>query len=129
MKAAGQGRWQPSSGMSIKRTRARQPRGKRPALVFAALGDQTRLHIVTRLGAAGPLSIVNLTAGTGVTRQAVSKHLRILDRAGLVRARRVGRETLWRLEPDQLDVARQALDQISAQWDIGLARLKAFVER
>jgi DNA-binding transcriptional ArsR family regulator len=103
-------------------------RHKKPALVFAALGDETRLHIVMRLGAGEPLSIVSLTTGTGVTRQAVTKHLRILARAGLVRGRRAGRETLYRVEPAQLDAARQALDQISAQWDVGLARLKAFVE-
>jgi DNA-binding transcriptional ArsR family regulator len=112
-----------------RRSAPRKPRRhERPARVFAALGDETRLHIVRRLGPGGPLSIASLTAGTGVTRQAVTKHLRILDRAGLVRGRRVGRETLWRLEPEQLDAARRALDQISAQWDIGLARLKKFVE-
>ena len=115
--------------MSTPHKAAKRSSRKRSARVFAALGDETRLHIVTRLGAAGSLSIVSLTTGTGVTRQAVTKHLRKLARAGLVRGRRAGRETLWQLEPNELDAARQALDQISAQWDAGLARLKAFVER
>ena len=101
---------------------------KRTAVLFAALGDETRLRIVTRLGADGPLSIVSLTAGTGVTRQAVSKHLRVLARAGFVRGRRVGREQVWQVEPDQLDEARASLDRISAQWDVALASLRAHVE-
>jgi DNA-binding transcriptional ArsR family regulator len=102
---------------------------RRSAILFAALGDETRLHIVTRLGADGPLSIVSLTTGTGVTRQAVSKHLRVLARAGFVRGRRVGRERMWAVEPEQFDAARESLDQISAQWDVALARLKDYVER
>lgn len=111
-----------------RKGRARAAPLKRSALLFAALGDQTRLHIVTRLGARGPLSIMGLTAGTGVTRQAVTKHLRVLARAGFVRGRRVGREKLWQLEPDQLNAARASLEHISAQWDVGLRRLKSFVE-
>jgi DNA-binding transcriptional ArsR family regulator len=101
---------------------------KRSAALFAALGDETRLHIVTRLGADGPLSIISLTVGTGVTRQAVTKHLRVLARAGFVRGRRVGRERVWAVEPEQLDAARESLDHISAQWDVALTRLKHYVE-
>ena len=115
--------------MSKKRTRpaARVP-FERTAVLFAALGDETRLRIVTRLGADGPLSIVSLTDGTGVTRQAVTKHLRVLARAGFVRGRRVGREQVWQVEPEQLDEARASLDRISAQWDIALNRLRDYVE-
>ena len=99
------------------------------APLFAALGDRTRLKIVARLSATGPLSIVRLTAGTGVTRQGVTKHLHVLSGVGLVRGRRVGRETVWKLEPDGLREARRSLERISAQWDGALGRLKELVER
>lgn len=99
------------------------------APVFAALGDETRLRIVTRLCAGGPLSIARLTDGTKVTRQAVTKHLRVLAGAGLVRGIRQGRERVWELEPEQLADARRYLDVISRQWDEALDRLKASVER
>ncbi len=95
--------------------------------VFAALGDQTRLGIVTRL-AAGPLSIAKLTADSTITRQAVTKHLRVLERARLVHGARHGRETLWQLDLRRLEEARRYLDQISQQWDRALARLRDFVE-
>ena len=98
------------------------------APVFAALGDETRLRLIARLGADGPLSIARLTAGTTVSRQAVTKHLHVLEDAGLARATRRGREQLWELEPEPLDEARRYLDEISAQWDNALNRLKAFVE-
>ncbi|HEY6926077.1 MAG TPA: metalloregulator ArsR/SmtB family transcription factor [Steroidobacteraceae bacterium] len=96
--------------------------------VFAALGDKTRLDLVARLSAAGPLSITRLTAGADVTRQAITKHLNILAGAGLVRDIRVGRERLWEVEPRQLDEARRCLDRISGQWDAALQRLKLAVE-
>lgn len=99
------------------------------APVFAALGDETRLGLVSTLGTHGPLSTTRLTAGTRVTRQAVTKHLRLLEGAGLVRAARQGRERLWELAPDGLVEARRSLDVISKQWDDALGRLKAFVER
>ncbi len=98
------------------------------APVFAALGDETRLRIVIRLCDGGPQSIVRLTEGSNVSRQAVTKHLRALCDAGLVRSERIGRETLWELETKRLAEARQYLDRISQQWDRALLRLKAFVE-
>jgi DNA-binding transcriptional ArsR family regulator len=98
------------------------------APLFAALGDETRLRLVSRLGAGGPLSIARLTAGTQVTRQAVTKHLHVLANAGLVRGKRRGRERLWELEPAQLQEVRRYLDMISRQWDEALGRLKASVE-
>jgi DNA-binding transcriptional ArsR family regulator len=98
------------------------------ASVFAALGDQTRLRIVTRLCRAGPQSIVRLTEGSSVTRQAVTKHLLALSNAGLVRSERVGRETIWELEPKRLAEVRRYLDRISTQWDEAIGRLKSFVE-
>lgn len=96
--------------------------------VFAALGDETRLRIVARLCRGGPASIKNLTEGSGVTRQAVTKHLRILESAGLVRTTRQGRASSWQLLPGGLAEARASLDRISAQWDVALERLRAFVE-
>lgn len=98
------------------------------APVFAALGDDTRLGIVGRLCQAGPASIAGLTEGSGVTRQAVAKHLRILEQAGLVRARRAGRESRWQLLPGGLAPARAGLERISREWDGALERLRAFVE-
>jgi DNA-binding transcriptional ArsR family regulator len=99
-----------------------------PASLFAALGDETRLDLVTRLSSGGPASISRLTTGSGVTRQAVAKHLRVLAEAGLVRGTRQGRESLWRLEPKRLDEAHRSLDLISKQWDHALGKLKLFVE-
>jgi DNA-binding transcriptional ArsR family regulator len=98
------------------------------APVFAALGDPTRLRLIAALCAGGALSITQLTAGTAVTRQAVTKHLEVLAAAGLARDIRHGRERLWALQPSRLDEARRALDAIAAQWDQALQRLKAFVE-
>jgi DNA-binding transcriptional ArsR family regulator len=99
----------------------------KPAALFAALGDQTRLRIVARL-TAGPLSIAKLTADSRITRQAVTKHLRVLERAHLVRGARQGREMLWQLDRRRLEEARGYLDQISRQWDRALARLRDLVE-
>lgn len=98
------------------------------APVFAALGDARRLGLVTRLCDSGPLSIARLSAGSGVTRQAITKHLEALAGAGLVRDRRHGRERVWELEPRRLEKARLCLDAISAQWDEAIGRLKSYVE-
>lgn len=108
--------------------RARTARLRVNAPVFAALGDETRLKLVTRLGTEGPLSIARLTAGTEVTRQAVTKHLHVLAGAGLVRGTRVGRDHLWEIEPSRLDEARRWLDHIAGQWDETLGRLKDSLE-
>ena len=97
-------------------------------MIFAALGDQTRLRLVARLSARGPQSIARLTQGGSVTRQAVTKHLRVLADAGLAGSSRAGRERIWELEPEPLETARRYLDGISAQWDAALGRLKKFVE-
>jgi len=99
------------------------------APVFAALGDETRLQIVSRLSTGGPLSITRLAAGFPMTRQAITKHLRVMEGAGLVRSVESGRESLWQLEEASLAAARQHLHRISARWDERLARLKRFVER
>lgn len=98
------------------------------APIFAALGDPTRLRIVIRLCSSGPSSIVRLTEGADVSRQAITKHLRALEEAGLVRSDRSGRESVWELQPKRLDEVRGYLNQISEQWDATLGRLKVFVE-
>lgn len=98
------------------------------APLFAALGDPTRLRIVNLLSASGPASTSSLCGAASVTRQAVSKHLRVLADAGLVSSARLGRERIWELRAARLDKAREYLDRIDAQWDAALERLKAFVE-
>jgi DNA-binding transcriptional ArsR family regulator len=103
-------------------------RPKRTAPIFAALGDETRLRIVARLSSGGPMSIAHLTRDASVTRQAVTKHLHVLAHAGLARSSRLGRESVWELQPEPLDAARRCLDGISQHWDTALDRLKIFVE-
>lgn len=98
------------------------------ARVFAALGDETRLQLVSRLCREGPQSIVRLTNGFPMTRQAITKHLRMLEGAGVVRSSIRGRESLWQVEPKRLAEAQRHLEMISAQWDERLSRLGAFVE-
>jgi DNA-binding transcriptional ArsR family regulator len=98
------------------------------APVFAALGDETRLQLVSRLCSGGPASISRLTSGSNVTRQAITKHLEVLASAGLVRGVRRGRERIWELEAARLGDARRWLDGISARWDEMLERLRKFVE-
>ena len=98
------------------------------APVFAALGDETRLRIVARLCRGGPASISRLTESADVSRQAITKHLRALEDAGLVHSGRAGRERIWELQTRRLAQVRRYLDQISDQWDGTLQRLRAFVE-
>lgn len=118
------------------------------AAIFAALGDRTRLRLVERLsarpggGQAGggasvrvdarvdndAMSITRLTAEFNVSRQAITKHLRVMERAGLVHSTRRGRERIWQLRQRRLDEARHYLEQISQQWDEALERLRIFVE-
>ncbi len=99
------------------------------APIFAALADETRLRIVARLCAEGPLSIVRLADGARVSRQAITKHLYALEEAGLARSSRAGRERIWELRTKRLSEVRQYLEQISQQWDAALWRLRAFVEK
>lgn len=99
------------------------------APVFAALGDETRLKLVAQLCREGPLPIARLSDASPVTRQAVTKHLHVLARAGLVRGSRQGRESLWELDARKLEAARRYLDLVSQRWDEALARLQASVER
>jgi DNA-binding transcriptional ArsR family regulator len=99
------------------------------AQVFSALGDATRLRLVAVLCAGGAFSIAQLTAGTDISRQAVTKHLRVLAAAGLVKDLKVGREHLWQLDPTQIEQARRSLETIGRQWEQALGKLKDFVEQ
>jgi DNA-binding transcriptional ArsR family regulator len=112
----------------MSRSRSAATTFSEAAPLFAALGETTRLTLVAKLCAEGPLSIARLSEGTGVTRQAITKHLQTLASAGLVHDTRAGRERIWELETRRLEKARQCLDQISDQWDGAIARLRAMVE-
>ncbi|MGA2182080.1 MAG: metalloregulator ArsR/SmtB family transcription factor [Bryobacteraceae bacterium] len=101
---------------------------KDSATLFAALGDEIRLRLVVRLARGEPLSITELVSGTGITRQAVTRHLHVLAGAGLAHGSRRGREQHWSLDRRQMEQARAFLDRLSRQWDDALARLKAAVE-
>ncbi|HEX3703745.1 MAG TPA: metalloregulator ArsR/SmtB family transcription factor [Vicinamibacterales bacterium] len=110
----------------LRKTGAAPPAGS--ASVFAALGDDTRLRLLSRLCDDGPMSMAKLTAGFPMTRQGVSKHLKVMEQAGLVRRTLRGRESVWQLEAKRIADARRYLDLIAAQWDAALDRLKHFVE-
>lgn len=97
--------------------------------MFAALGDDTRLSLVARLCTRGPQSIVRLTEGAAVSRQAITKHLHTLEDAGLVRSSREGREQIWEIQPKRLGDAGRFLGLISDQWDEAIERLRVLVEK
>jgi len=101
---------------------------QRHAPIFAALGDETRLSLVVKLCDGQPHSISQLTHGTSLTRQAITKHLRVLETAGLVRSTRHGRESRFELHPEPIEELKQYLDKVSQHWDRALVRLKSFVE-
>jgi DNA-binding transcriptional ArsR family regulator len=103
---------------------------KRPAHapVFAALGDETRLSLVAKLCSGQPRSISQLTEGSKLTRQAITKHLRVLESAGVVHSVRSGRESLFEFDPEPMQEIKKYVDLVSEQWDQALSRLKAFVE-
>src|ERR1700722_17759478 len=98
------------------------------APLFAALGDKTRLHIVARLCGDGPMPIARLAKGAKVSRQAITKHLQVLEQAGIARGSRVGREYIWGLRTQRLSEVQRYLNQISHQWDAAVERLRAMVE-
>lgn len=99
------------------------------ASMFAALGDETRLSIVSKLCDGQPRSIAKLTSGSSVSRQAVTKHLRVLQDVGLVHNVRSGREALFQLVPEPIADLAQYLESVSQQWDDALSRLKSFLEK
>lgn len=108
-------------GSAVRRAEVAAP-------VFAALGDSVRLRLVTRLCDDGPLSISRLSEGTGVTRQAITKHLTTLAVAGVVRGTRKGRERIWELQTRRLEMASRYLNDVSGQWDAAISRLRTYLE-
>lgn len=98
------------------------------APTFSALGDPTRLRIVAQLSESGPLSIAQLSAGADMSRQGLTKHLQVLEEAGLVTGERRGRENVYELKRKRLQIAERWLSTISREWDETLTRLQAFVE-
>ena len=113
----------------MRKSRSRvQARRQAHAPVFAALGDETRLALVAKLCGGQPRSISQLTRGSKLTRQAITKHLRVLERAQIVRSVRAGRESLFEYDPKPIEDIKTYLDFVSEQWDQVLSRLKAFVE-
>lgn len=114
--------------MSRKRLSGIAARQQHRALVFAALGDGTRLALVAKLCGGEPHSISRLTEGSKLTRQAITKHLRVLESAGIVHSVRTGRESLFEFDPQPIEGIKQYLDFVSEQWDQALSRLKSFVE-
>lgn len=99
------------------------------APVFAALGDSTRLFLIARLSRGGPRSIAELTRGSRLTRQAITKHLCVLENAGVVRSVRRGRENQFEFHPAPMIDLKSYLESVSQQWGRSLTRLRLFVER
>jgi DNA-binding transcriptional ArsR family regulator len=111
----------------IRKRITAKPKAK--ARVFAALGDKTRLALVARLCSGEPCSIAQLSDDSKLTRQAITKHLGVLERAGIVRGSNSGREHLFRFDPEPLEDLQAYLSSVSKQWDQTLARLKSHVEK
>jgi DNA-binding transcriptional ArsR family regulator len=114
--------------MSRGASDASAARRRQHAAVFAALGDETRLLLVTALSGGETRSIAQLSSGSRITRQAITKHLRVLEDAGIVHSVRMGRESLFGFDPAPMNELRAYLERVSEQWDQVLARLKALVE-
>lgn len=102
---------------------------ERQASAFAALGDPTRLSLVSKLIDGKPRSISSLTAGSSVSRQAITKHLAVLENVGLVSRLKAGRESLYELDPKPLEPLQEYLATVAAQWNKALNDLKTFVEQ
>ena len=121
------------SRKSLKRAESRREMrgwgGPAFAGLFATLGDATRLRLVKTLASGEPRSIAELTAGSKLTRQAIMKHLRVLERVGMVRCQREGRESRFAFDPRPVEEMRDYLAMVSAEWDAALGRLKELVER
>jgi DNA-binding transcriptional ArsR family regulator len=114
----------------LRSRQARRQQAHAPvfACAFAALGDETRLALVAKLCGGEPRSISELTQGSKLTRQAITKHLRVLERAGIVRCVHAGRESRFEFEQKSIEEMKDYLDFVSRQWDQALSRLKAFIE-
>jgi len=130
MKAAGKNSWSSSASTSPVARNARAADSlSDSAGLFAALGDETRLRLLVALRDGGAASITRLTEGSRMTRQAITKHLDVLEASGIVVSERIGRESVYRLEPRRLAAAQRNLAAISRQWDDALERLRKHVEK
>ncbi len=98
------------------------------ARLFSALGDSTRLKLIASLERGEKRSITQLTEGFKLSRQAITKHLRQLEDAGIVSGEKLGRESLYQLEVESLSEVRQMIESIEKQWQQALRRLKSAVE-
>src|SRR6267143_6508816 len=114
--------------MSHKRRSSMAAKRQPGAPVFAALGDETRLSLVAKLCGGRPHSISQLTEGSKLTRQAITKHLRVLESVGIVHSVRTGRESRFEFDPEPMEEMKKYLVHVSEQWDQALSRLKSFVE-
>jgi DNA-binding transcriptional ArsR family regulator len=107
----------------------RSPTSPRPDEVFAALADATRWHLLSVLSAQGDGTATTLAAVMPVSRVAVVKHLAVLDRAGLVKGRRRGREVRYVVRPERLEATARMLANIASEWDTRLAAIKRIAEQ
>ena len=114
--------------MSQNRRSSRTVKGRPRAAIFAALGDETRLLLVAKLCGGQPYSISQLTQASTLTRQAITKHLRVLESVGIVHSVREGRESRFEFDPQPMEGIKEYLEFVSGQWDKALSRLKSFVE-
>jgi DNA-binding transcriptional ArsR family regulator len=113
----------------MSQRRSRRAAKRRPRVpVFAALGDEVRLSLIAKLCAGQPYSISQLTEGTGLTRQAITKHLRVLESVGIVHGVHRGRESLFEFDPKPMEETKKYLNFVSEQWDQALSKLKSFLE-
>lgn len=115
--------------MSRKSRSSTAGRRQAHATLFAALGDETRLTLIAKLCGGQARSISQLTEGSKLSRQAVTKHLRTLERVKIVHSLRTGRESLFEFDPQPIEEIKKYLDLVSEQWDQALSRLKSFVEK
>lgn len=99
-----------------------------PGPVLVALADPTRRRLLQTLADAGQASATTLAVGLPVSRQAVVKHLRVLEDVGLVAGGRTGREVLYHVRPDPLDASARWLSELAARWDRRLAAIKRTAE-
>jgi DNA-binding transcriptional ArsR family regulator len=104
------------------------PRGDEADDLWAAVADPTRRRLLDALLARGEATATTLAGDLPVTRQAVAKHLAVLERAGLVEGRRRGREVRYAVRPERLDAATQWMARVAAEWDDRLGAIKHLAE-
>ncbi len=114
--------------MAHKHKKQKGAKREARARVFAALGDETRLRLISSLSAGEPASIAQLTQDSRLTRQAITKHLHVLEAVGLVRSKRLGRESLFAFDPEPLTEIHSYLDRIQRRWEEAPAALKTLTE-